>query len=172
MLSNKEIICPNNLLKIAIDKGPAKAVIVNAGKKVAILSTKQAVEANLITPIFVGDKSLIKDIAKEIKPTFLNHMLRFDDETKHELSNIIQYVVLAIIPIVTVNKVMKKYIPDADEEKGTFEISFEILIQLIVLLIAIYYINRLIIYIPTYSGTDYPEMNITPLLLIFGYFHT
>ena len=47
MLSNKEIICPNNLLKIARDKGPAKAVIVNAGKKVAILSTKQAVEANL-----------------------------------------------------------------------------------------------------------------------------
>ena len=66
MLSNKEIICPNNLLKIARDKGPAKAVIVNAGKKVAILSTKQAVEANLITPIFVGDKTLIQDIAKEI----------------------------------------------------------------------------------------------------------
>ena len=88
-------------------------------------------------------------ISQKVKPTFLNHMLRFDDETKHELSNIIQYVVLAIIPIVTVNKLMKKYIPDADEEKGTFEISFEILIQLIVLLIAIYYINRLIIYIPT-----------------------
>ena len=66
MLSNKEIICPNNLLKIARDKGPSKAVIVNAGKKVAILSTKQAVEANLITPIFVGDKTLIQDIAKEI----------------------------------------------------------------------------------------------------------
>ena len=66
MLSNKEIICPNNLLKIARDKGPAKAVIVNAGKKVAILSTKQAVEANLITPIFVGDKTLIQNIAKEI----------------------------------------------------------------------------------------------------------
>ena len=108
-----------------------------------------------------------EDITKEVKPTFFNHMLRFDDETKHELSNIIQYVVLAIIPIVTVNKLMKKYIPDADEEKGTFEISFEILIQLIVLLIAIYYINRLIVYIPTYSGTDYPDMNITPLLLIF-----
>ena len=66
MLSNKKIICPNNLLKIARDKGPAKAVIVNAGKKVAILSTKQAVEANLITPIFVGDKTLIQNIAKEI----------------------------------------------------------------------------------------------------------
>ena len=44
MLSKKEIICPNNLLKIAKNKGPVKAVIVNAGKKVAIESTRQAVK--------------------------------------------------------------------------------------------------------------------------------
>ena len=67
MLSNKEIICPNNLLTIAKNKGPAKAVIVNSGKKVVILSAKQAVETNLIIPVFVGDKPLIEDIAKEIK---------------------------------------------------------------------------------------------------------
>jgi len=66
MLSKKEIICPNNLLKIAKNKGPVKAAIVNAGKKVAIESTKQAVEANLIVPVFVGDKSLILEIAKDI----------------------------------------------------------------------------------------------------------
>jgi len=66
MLSNKEIICPNNLLKIAKNKGPVKAVIVNAGKKVAIESTRQAVKANLIEPVFVGDKSLILKIAKDI----------------------------------------------------------------------------------------------------------
>ena len=66
MLSKKEIICPNNLLKIAKNKGPVKAVVVNAGKKVAIESTRQAVEANLIDPVFVGDKSLILKIAKDI----------------------------------------------------------------------------------------------------------
>ena len=66
MLSNKEIICPNSLLTIAKNKGPAKAVIVNSGKKVVILSAKQAVETNLIIPVFVGDKPLIEDIAKEI----------------------------------------------------------------------------------------------------------
>ena len=66
MLSKKEIICPNNLLKIAKIKGPVKAVIVNAGKKVAIESTRQAVKANLIDPVFVGDKSLILKIAKDI----------------------------------------------------------------------------------------------------------
>ena len=66
MLSKKKIICPENLLNIAREKGPAKAVIVNAVKKVAIESSKQAVEANLIIPVFVGDKSVIEKIAKEI----------------------------------------------------------------------------------------------------------
>ena len=66
MLSKKEIICPKNLLEIAKEKGAAKAVIVNAGKKVAIESAKQAVESNLITPVFVGDKKKINEIANEI----------------------------------------------------------------------------------------------------------
>ena len=67
MLSNKNIVCPENLLNIAKEKGPVKAVIVNAVKKVAIDSAKQAVEANLITPIFIGDKTIIEKISKEIK---------------------------------------------------------------------------------------------------------
>ena len=67
MLSKKKVICPDNLLKIAKNKGPVEAVIVNAGKKVALESAKQAVEANLIIPFFVGDKSLIEKIAEEIK---------------------------------------------------------------------------------------------------------
>ena len=67
MLSKKKIICPDNLLKIAKNKGPVEAVIVNAGKKVALESAKQAVQANLIIPFFVGDKSLIEKIAEEIK---------------------------------------------------------------------------------------------------------
>ena len=66
MLSKKKIICPNNLLEIAKKKGPVKAVIVNAGKKVALESAKQAVEANLIIPVLVGDKTIINKIAKEI----------------------------------------------------------------------------------------------------------
>ena len=73
MLSNKEIICPDNLLKIAKEKGPIKAVIVNAVKLVAIESAKQAVEANLIIPVFVGDKSIIEKIAKEINWDISNY---------------------------------------------------------------------------------------------------
>ena len=67
MLSKKEIICPENLLKIAKTKGPIKVVIVNAGKSVSIESAKQAVDEGLINPVFVGDKPIIEKLAKDIK---------------------------------------------------------------------------------------------------------
>ena len=75
MLSKKDIICPENLLKIAKTKGPAKAVIVNAVKPVSIESAKQAVDANLILPVFIGDKSIIENNAKQLNWIFLNMKL-------------------------------------------------------------------------------------------------
>ena len=73
MLTNKNIVCPENLLRIARGKGPVKAVIVNAVKKVAVESAKQAVESNLIIPVFIGNKSTIEKIAKEINWNISNY---------------------------------------------------------------------------------------------------
>ena len=67
MLSNKEIVCPDQLLKLAKTKGPIKVVIVNAGKAVSIESAKQAVDEDLIDPIFIGDQKIIEKLASEIK---------------------------------------------------------------------------------------------------------
>ena len=72
MLSTKDIICPENLLKIAKTKGPAKAVIVNAIKPVSIESAKQAVDANLIIPVFIGDKSVIENNAKQLNLSLIH----------------------------------------------------------------------------------------------------
>ena len=66
MLSKKEIICPENLLKIAKTKGSVKVVIVNAGKSVSMQSAKEAVEEGLIDPVFLGDKPIIEKLSKEI----------------------------------------------------------------------------------------------------------
>ena len=67
MLSSKEIICPEKLLKLAKTKGPVKVVIVNAGKAVSMESTKQAFNEGLIEPVFIGDKKIIEKLANEIK---------------------------------------------------------------------------------------------------------
>ena len=59
MLSNKEIICPNNLLDVAHKKKGVKVAVVNAGKPLPMLSIQDAVNENLIEPIFIGDKKEI-----------------------------------------------------------------------------------------------------------------
>ncbi len=67
MLSKKKIICPENLLECAKSKGVIKAVIVNAGKAVVMESVKQAVNSNLIEPIFIGEKNEINKCASDLK---------------------------------------------------------------------------------------------------------
>ena len=48
MLSDKEIICPDNLLNVAHKKKGVKAGIVNAGKPLPMQSVQDAVKENLI----------------------------------------------------------------------------------------------------------------------------
>jgi phosphotransacetylase len=67
MLSNREIVCPNNLLDEAHKKKGVKAAIVNAGKPLPMLSVQDAVGENLIEPIFIGDKDEILKCAEDLK---------------------------------------------------------------------------------------------------------
>ena len=67
MLSNKEIVCPDNLLNVAHKKRGVKAAIVNAGKPLPMLSVHDAVNENLIEPIFIGDKKEILKCADDLQ---------------------------------------------------------------------------------------------------------
>ncbi len=67
MLSNKEIVCPNNLLDLAHKKKGVKVAVVNAGKPLPMLSVQDAVNENLIEPIFIGNKQEILNCAEELK---------------------------------------------------------------------------------------------------------
>ena len=67
MLSNKEIVCPENLLSVAKNKLNITAGIVNAGKRLPMNSAMEAVKQNLITPIFIGEKNEIQKCAEQLK---------------------------------------------------------------------------------------------------------
>ncbi len=67
MLSDKEIVCPNNLLNVAHKKKGVVAGIVNAGKPLPMLSVMDAVNEDLIIPIFIGDKVEIQKCADNLK---------------------------------------------------------------------------------------------------------
>ena len=66
MLSNKKIICPNNLISRAKKIGLVNAVIVNAGEILPMESTHKAVQNNLINPIFIGNETEIKKHAQKL----------------------------------------------------------------------------------------------------------
>jgi len=96
---------------------------------------------------------------------FFKHVFHFDEDSKGDMLNIVQYSVLAIVPIVLVNKVMQKYVPEADEEKGSLEITAEVLIQIVGMFISLFFIHRIITFVPTYSGIKYPEFSIIFIVL-------
>ena len=66
MLSNKKIICPNNLINVAKKVGNVDAAIVNAGEIFPMESVHKAVQHNLINPIFIGNETEIKMFAKKL----------------------------------------------------------------------------------------------------------
>ena len=67
MLSNKKIICPNNLINVAKKTGTVDAAIVNAGEIFPMESVHKAVLLNLINPIFIGNENEIKKNADKLK---------------------------------------------------------------------------------------------------------
>ena len=67
MLSNKKIICPNNLINVAKKKGTVDAGIVNAGEIFPMESVHKAVQHSLINPIFIGNENEIKKYADKLE---------------------------------------------------------------------------------------------------------
>ena len=66
MLSNKKIVCPDKLIKIAKKSGTINAAIANAGEIFPMESVQKAVQHNLINPIFIGNDNEIKKNAEKL----------------------------------------------------------------------------------------------------------
>lgn len=101
---------------------------------------------------------------------FFKYVFNFDGDSKGEMINLVQYSILAIIPVVVLNKLIQRFVPEIDENKGSIEILVEVIIQVIVMFVGLLFINRVITYIPTFSKMAYPEIQIIffvlPVLMI------
>jgi hypothetical protein len=109
----------------------------------------------------------LQSITEPPKKTFFNHVFSGTDEGKAEILNVLQYVLLAIIPVILLNKSIQRFVPEADSEKSSLEILAEIFIQILIMFIGIILIHRIITYIPTYSGFKYELLNLTNVILAF-----
>lgn len=117
----------------------------------------------------------VKSIPKE-SMGFFKYVFNFDDENKSEILNMIQYTVIAIIPVMLTLKGIKYIVPEEDDSKGSLEILAESVGQIILIILAIWFTNKVIHYIPTYSGSAYAKLNATnfiiPLLIILATMQT
>jgi len=121
----------------------------------------------------------ISDSVKSVQDNsmgFLNYVFNFDYENKNRIMNMIQYTILSIIPVLLVLRGIKHLIPEDDDSKGSIEILAESIGQVILIMIAIWITNKIINYIPTYSGQEYPSFNeitfIIPFILILATMQT
>lgn len=96
-----------------------------------------------------------------------SHIFSTTEEGKAEILNISQYAVLGVIPIVVLNKLIQRFVPEADTERSSLELLVEVFIQIIIMFCGIVLIHRTITYIPTYSGYKYENLTLTNVILAF-----
>ena len=99
--------------------------------------------------------------------TFFSYVFNFDTDTKNQLLNLAQYILLAIIPIVLLNKSVQYIFPEPDETGTTWTHLGEVVGQLIYIFIILVFINRIITYIPTYSKIGYTSISLLSVALPF-----
>ena len=97
----------------------------------------------------------------------MGHVFSSTEEDKAEIFNVLQYAIYALIPIVVLNKLIQRFIPEADPDKSSLEILLEIAIQVVIIFGGIIFIHRIITYFPTYSGFKYDNLTITNVILAF-----
>ena len=101
------------------------------------------------------------------KTTFISHVFSTTEDGKAEVMNTIQYSTLALVPIVLLNKLIQKAIPEADLDKSSLELLVEIFMQIVIMFCGIIVIHRTITYVPTYSGFKYEAFVVTNSVLAF-----
>jgi hypothetical protein len=101
----------------------------------------------------------------EESPNFFAHVFNFEQDSRNEMVNIMQYTVFAIVFVAFLNRTIQDYAPEVDKDKGSIAIFVEIALQCIVLFVGILFIHRVITFIPTASGIKYSDQNVIAVIL-------
>lgn len=121
-----------------------------------------------------GAANVINDTTEKLG--FFEHVFHFDEANKNEFANMLQYTVLAIVPVIIVLKAVKHIFPEEDETKGTLEILAESVGQIVFIVSMLWFCDKIIRYVPTYSKTEYPKFApiafTLPFLLILSTLQT
>lgn len=101
------------------------------------------------------------------KLSFFQHVFDGSDDGKGEVYNVAQFALTGFLPVVILNKLILKFIPEAEPSKSSLELLVEIFVQLLIIFCGIIIICRMITFFPTFSGKNYDIMNLTSTVLPF-----
>lgn len=94
------------------------------------------------------------------KASFFAHVFHFEGEGKADILNVLQYTLVSFLPLVVLNKFIQYVIPEATDEKGSFELGAEVIAQVVLIFLGLIFIDRFTTYFKTYSGVEYPKHSV------------
>jgi hypothetical protein len=99
--------------------------------------------------------------------TFFAHVFNTAPEANGEILNVAQYALLALVPVLVLNKLIQRFVPEADLDKSSLELLVEIVLQTVVMFVGVIMIHRIVTYVPTYSGYNYEHLALTNVVIGF-----
>jgi hypothetical protein len=98
------------------------------------------------------------------KPGFFNHMFNLKKGEKAEIYNVLQYSVLALLPLIVLIRINQNLWPKSSPDKGSIELLAEMSGEIILTCLIVFVIFRVIDYIPTFSGEPLKCINILTII--------
>jgi hypothetical protein len=119
------------------------------------------------------DTILEQDAKTSIKSLegFMRNVFDTSKASQTEVFNASQFAVLALGPSYGLLRLLREYVPAPDHSRSSLEITIEVVLQVISMVLGIIIIDRAVMYVPTFSGSPYADtpgylMPLLPFIII------
>ena len=103
----------------------------------------------------------IEDI--QTSGNFTEHVF---DGSSHSIMNSIQYTSLSIVPLLLIHNVLETQLPQFSQNTPPISMIMEIFIHIVIILVVLYFVDKIIRYFPSFSGTRYGDVSFETIGLI------
>ena len=107
---------------------------------------------------------------EDIKPItnqgFFSYVFKLSKFKQADLLNFVQYSAISIIPFIIIYYYIKKYTPKITYESSTIYILLVTFLAIMLFIVGIFFIDRIVNFIPTLSGKYYDVINLTNISIV------
>jgi hypothetical protein len=107
---------------------------------------------------------------EDIKPItnqgFFSYVFKLSKFKQSDLVNFVQYSAISIVPFLIIYYYIKKYSPEITYQSSTIYILLVTFISIMAYIVGIFFIDRVVNFIPTLSGKYYDVINLTNISIV------